>query len=86
MKHEQGPWELACAAPAALSMARRGDQADHVRLRCSEVERTWTHELATRGDAAMAAVPPNEMADTGVDVIDEQDVAELKARRVELKR
>ncbi|WP_437565434.1 hypothetical protein [Sorangium sp. So ce542] len=86
MKHEQGPWKLACAAPAVLSMARRGDQADHVRLRCSEVERKWMHELATRGDAAMAAIPPNERIDTGVDVIDERNVAELEARLVELKR
>ncbi|WP_437995151.1 hypothetical protein WMF26_27825 [Sorangium sp. So ce185] len=86
MKHEQGLWELSCSALAVLSMARREDEADHVRLRCSEVERKWMHELATKGDAAMAAIPPNTRVDTGVDVIDKQNVAEFKARLVELKR
>ncbi|AUX33867.1 MULTISPECIES: sugar-binding protein [Sorangium] len=46
----------------------------------------WMHELATKGDAAMAAIPPNKMVDTGVDVIDKQNVAAFKARLAELKK
>ncbi|WP_437475824.1 sugar-binding protein [Sorangium sp. So ce1014] len=46
----------------------------------------WMHDLATKGDAAIAAIPPNKMVDTGVDVINKQNVTDFKARLVELKK
>ncbi|WP_437540782.1 substrate-binding domain-containing protein [Sorangium sp. So ce367] len=46
----------------------------------------WMHELATKGDAAMAAIPKDKMVDTGVDVIRKENVAEFKAKLVELKK
>ncbi|XXX72093.1 sugar-binding protein [Sorangium sp. So ce134] len=46
----------------------------------------WMHELATKGDAALAAIPPSKMVDTGVDVIDKQNVAAFKTRLAELKK
>ena len=46
----------------------------------------WMHELATKGDAAKAAIPPNHSIDTGVDLIDKSNVAGFKAKLAELKR
>ncbi|WP_437679109.1 sugar-binding protein [Sorangium sp. So ce131] len=46
----------------------------------------WMHELATKGDAAIAAIPANKMIDTGVDVITKENVAEFKAKLAELKK
>ncbi|AUX40506.1 sugar ABC transporter substrate-binding protein [Sorangium cellulosum] len=46
----------------------------------------WMHDLATKGDAAMAAIPPNKMVDTGVDVINKDNVAAFKAKLAELKK
>ena len=46
----------------------------------------WMHELATKGEAAMAAIPKDKMVDTGVDVIHKDNVAEFKAKLVELKK
>ena len=44
----------------------------------------WMHELATKPDA-MAAIPPNKVVDTGVEVINKANVADFKreARRDE---
>ena len=41
----------------------------------------WMHELATKGEAAKAAIPPNHRIDTGVDLIDKSNVAGFKAKR-----
>jgi ribose transport system substrate-binding protein len=46
----------------------------------------WMHELATKGEAAKAAIPPNHSIDTGVDLIAKSNVAGFKAKLAELKR
>jgi ribose transport system substrate-binding protein len=46
----------------------------------------WMHELATKGEAAKAAIPPSHSIDTGVDLIDKSNVAGFKAKLAELKR
>jgi ribose transport system substrate-binding protein len=46
----------------------------------------WMHDLATKGEAAKAALPPDHSIDTGVDVIDKSNVADFKAKLAELKR
>jgi ribose transport system substrate-binding protein len=46
----------------------------------------WMHELATKGEAAKAALPANHIIDTGVDVIDKSNVAPFKTKLAELKK
>ncbi|WP_437320054.1 sugar-binding protein [Sorangium sp. So ce385] len=46
----------------------------------------WLHDLATKGDAAIAAIPPNKVIDTGVDVINKENVAQFKATLAEMKK
>jgi ribose transport system substrate-binding protein len=46
----------------------------------------WMHDLATKGDAAKAALPADHTVDTGVEVIDKSNVADFKAKLAELKR
>ena len=46
----------------------------------------WMHELATKGEAAKAALPPTRIIDTGVDVIDKSNVAPFKMKLAELKK
>lgn len=46
----------------------------------------WMHELATKGEAAKAGLPPDRALDTGVDVIDKANVAAFRAKLAELKR
>jgi ribose transport system substrate-binding protein len=46
----------------------------------------WMHDLATKGEAAKAALPADHAIDTGVDVIDKSNVADFKAKLAELKR
>jgi ribose transport system substrate-binding protein len=46
----------------------------------------WLHDLATKGEAAKAALPADRNIDTGVDVIDKSNVADFKARLTEMKR
>ncbi|WP_437667021.1 sugar-binding protein [Sorangium sp. So ce1182] len=46
----------------------------------------WLHELATKGDAAIAAIPPSKVVDTGVDVINKDNVAQFKATLAEMKK
>jgi len=46
----------------------------------------WAHELATKGEAAKAAIPADKVIDTGVEVIDKNNVADFKARLAELKK
>jgi ribose transport system substrate-binding protein len=46
----------------------------------------WMHELATKGEAAKRALPPNGVIDTGVTVIDASNVAAFKAELAEMKR
>jgi ribose transport system substrate-binding protein len=45
----------------------------------------WLHELATKGEAAKAALPADRNIDTGVDVIDKSNVADFKAKLTEMK-
>jgi ribose transport system substrate-binding protein len=46
----------------------------------------WMHELATKPDQAKAAIPAEKVIDTGVEVIDKNNVAEFKARLAEMKK
>jgi len=46
----------------------------------------WMHDLATKGDAAKAAMPPGHVLDTGVDVIDKTNVAAFRAKLTEMKK
>jgi ribose transport system substrate-binding protein len=46
----------------------------------------WMHELATKGEAAKAALPPGHVIDTGVDVIDKSSVAPFRLKLAELKK
>jgi ribose transport system substrate-binding protein len=46
----------------------------------------WVHELATKGDAARAAIPPDKIIDTGVDVITKDNVAEFSKQLADLTR
>jgi ribose transport system substrate-binding protein len=46
----------------------------------------WMNDLATKGDAAKATIPPSRTIDTGVDIIDKAGVADFKAKLAEMKR
>jgi ribose transport system substrate-binding protein len=46
----------------------------------------WMHELATQGDAAMARLPKDGIIDTGVEVVNKDNVAEFSKRLAELKQ
>jgi ribose transport system substrate-binding protein len=46
----------------------------------------WMHELATRPEAAMAQLPPGKILDTGVEVINKDNVAEFQRRLAEMKK
>jgi ribose transport system substrate-binding protein len=46
----------------------------------------WMHDLATKGEAAKAALPPGKIIDTGVEVINKANVAEFKQKLAELKK
>jgi ribose transport system substrate-binding protein len=46
----------------------------------------WLHELATKGEAAKKALPPNRIIDTGVTVIDRTNVAAFQAELAEMKK
>ena len=46
----------------------------------------WMHELATKGEAARAAIPPGKVIDTGVDVINKANVAKFKEQLAEMKK
>jgi ribose transport system substrate-binding protein len=46
----------------------------------------WMHDLATKGEAAKAALPPTRIIDTGVEVIDKSNVAAFKQKLAELKK
>jgi ribose transport system substrate-binding protein len=46
----------------------------------------WMHELATKGEAAKKALPPNGIIDTGVTVIDKSNVAQFRQELAEMKK
>jgi ribose transport system substrate-binding protein len=46
----------------------------------------WMHDLATQGDAAMKAIPPSKVIDTGVEVINSANVAEFRKNLAEMKK
>jgi len=46
----------------------------------------WMHELATKGDEAMKAIPASKAIDTGVEVINKANVEEFKKKLVDLKK
>jgi ribose transport system substrate-binding protein len=46
----------------------------------------WMHELATKGEAAKAAIPASKVIDTGVEVINKANVAKFKEQLAEMKK
>ena len=46
----------------------------------------WMHDLATKGDQAKAAIPADKKIDTGVEVIDKNNVADFERRLAEMKQ
>lgn len=46
----------------------------------------WMHDLAVKGDAARAEIPPSKVIDTGVDVITKDNVAEFAKQLAALKQ
>jgi ribose transport system substrate-binding protein len=46
----------------------------------------WMHELATKGEAAKAAIPASKVIDTGVEVINKTNVAKFKEQLAEMKK
>jgi ribose transport system substrate-binding protein len=46
----------------------------------------WLHDLAGKGDAAMKAIPPDKVIDTGVEVIDKTNVGEFEKKLAEMKK
>ncbi|MES1204351.1 MAG: sugar-binding protein [Pseudomonadota bacterium] len=46
----------------------------------------WMHDLASKGEAAKAALPADRIIDTGVEVINKSNVAAFKAKLAELKK
>lgn len=46
----------------------------------------WMHDLATKGDAARAAIPPGKVIDTGVEVITRDNVSEFSKQLAALKQ
>jgi ribose transport system substrate-binding protein len=46
----------------------------------------WMHDLATKGDAAKAALPSGGIVDTGVDVINKDNLKEFRDRLAQMKK
>jgi ribose transport system substrate-binding protein len=46
----------------------------------------WMHELATKGEAARAAIPAGKMIDTGVQIVTKANVAEFSAQLAALTK
>jgi len=46
----------------------------------------WLNELATKGEAAKAALPANRIIDTGVEVINKANVAEFRTKLADMKK
>ena len=60
---------------AAAAVARWTGQGKHV-----------AYVLATKGEAAKAAIPANKIIDTGVEVINKANVAKFKDQLAEMKK
>ncbi|MEO6601209.1 MAG: substrate-binding domain-containing protein [Polyangiaceae bacterium] len=46
----------------------------------------WMHDLATKGDAAKSALPPGGVIDTGVEVIDKNNLKDFRDRLAALRK
>jgi len=46
----------------------------------------WMNELATKGDAAVKAIPPGKIIDTGVEVVTKANLAAYQAKLAEMKK
>jgi ribose transport system substrate-binding protein len=46
----------------------------------------WLHDLASKGDAAMKAIPAEKVVDTGVEVINKDNVADFEKKLTEMKK
>jgi ribose transport system substrate-binding protein len=46
----------------------------------------WLHELATKGDEAMKSIPADKVVDTGVEVINKDNVADFEKKLAEMKK
>ncbi|GAC1351437.1 MAG: sugar-binding protein [Polyangiales bacterium] len=50
------------------------------------VSSKWMHDLAMKGDAAKAAMPPSKIIDTGVELIDKSNVEEFQKKLAEMTK
>jgi ribose transport system substrate-binding protein len=46
----------------------------------------WMHDLAVKPDAAKAALPADHVIDTGVDIINKDNVAAFRSTLAEMKK
>jgi ribose transport system substrate-binding protein len=46
----------------------------------------WMHDLATKGDAAKAVLPPERIIDTGVEVINRDNLKEFRDRLTQMRK
>ena len=46
----------------------------------------WLHDLASKGDAAMKAIPAEKVVDTGVEVITKDNVADFEKKLADMKK
>jgi len=46
----------------------------------------WMHDLATKGDASKAALPPGKIIDTGVEIINQGNLKEFRDRLAEMRK
>ena len=46
----------------------------------------WMHDLATKGDAAKAVLPPERVIDTGVEVINRDNLKEFRDRLAQMRK
>jgi ribose transport system substrate-binding protein len=46
----------------------------------------WMHDLATKGDASKAALPPGRVIDTGVEIINQGNLKDFRDRLAEMRK
>jgi len=46
----------------------------------------WMHDLATKGEQAMKAIPESKVVDTGVEIINKDNVGDFRKKLLELKK
>ena len=76
---EEGTLDAIAAGTIACTVVQKPFQFGYLASK-------WMHELATKGDAARAAIPPNQVIDTGVEVITKDNVAEFSKQLADLTK